>query len=73
MVIMRRTTLKPDKTGQYYRNLGRKRSRSGKDCQHKFMLGLNRNEAEARNALLERLWQSIEIGKANGPVGMSSL
>lgn len=57
---MRRTTLKPDKTGQYYRNLGWKRSRNGNVGQHKFMLGPNRKEAEARNALLERLWQSIE-------------
>ena len=55
-----RTKLKPDQNGEYYRNLGWKKTRTGQRSQHKFLLGTNKKEAEARNALLERLWQSIE-------------
>ena len=57
---MRRTALKPDSNGQYYRNLGWKRTRTGQRGQHKFLLGTNRKEAEARLLILERLWQSVE-------------
>jgi hypothetical protein len=57
---MRKTTLKPDQNGEYYRNLGWKRTRTGNRGQHKFLLGTNRKEAEARNVLLERVWQTIE-------------
>jgi hypothetical protein len=63
---MRRTPLKPDKSGQYYRNLGWKRTRTGHRGQHKFLLGTNKKEAESRNALLERLWQSIEERDGEG-------
>src|SRR5208337_568893 len=58
--IMRRSTLKPDQNGEYYRNLGWKKTRTGQRSQHKFLLGTNKKEAEARNALLERVWQPIE-------------
>jgi len=57
---MRETSLKPDKNGVIWRNLGWKKTRTGQRSQHKFNLGTSRKEAQARLVLLKRLWQSIQ-------------
>lgn len=57
---MRETSLKPDKNGVIWRNLSRKKTRTGQCSQHKFNLGTNRKEAQSRVALLKPLWQTIQ-------------
>jgi hypothetical protein len=57
---MRETSLKPDKNGVIWRNLGWKKTRTGQRSQHKFNLGTNRKEAQSRFALLKRLWQTVQ-------------
>ncbi|QGQ22003.1 hypothetical protein F1728_04530 [Gimesia benthica] len=51
---------KPDRQGQYVRQLGWKRNDSGRKIQHKFRLGSDRREAERRDGLLRQLWEEIE-------------
>ncbi|MFI4851276.1 MAG: helix-turn-helix domain-containing protein [Gimesia chilikensis] len=51
---------KPDRQGQYVRQLGWKRNDSGRKIQHKFRLGSDRREAERRDGLLRQLWEKIE-------------
>jgi hypothetical protein len=57
---MRETSLKPDRNGVIWRNLGWKKTRTGQRSQHKFNLGTNRKEAQYRFAILKRLWQTIQ-------------
>ncbi|MGA2255436.1 MAG: helix-turn-helix domain-containing protein [Thermoguttaceae bacterium] len=57
---MRERNLRPDKNGIIWRNLGWKKTRTGQRSQHKFNLGTNKKEAQARFAILKRLWQSLE-------------
>ncbi|MFP4145094.1 MAG: hypothetical protein ACLFV3_08105 [Phycisphaeraceae bacterium] len=52
----RRTGLKPDSTGQYYRQIGRK---VGVKSQPKFRLGRDRTKAELAYHRLEPLWNVV--------------
>ncbi len=54
----------PDKQGHYARQLGWKRSTTGKKVQHKFRLGRDRQVAEVRESLLRRIWEAIERRRA---------
>ena len=60
MATRRRTTWKPDHSGQYPKQIGWKLSASGKRTQHKFRLGTHQREAERREARLRALWDVIE-------------
>jgi len=51
---------KPDRQGQYARQLGWKINQSGKRVQHKFRLGTDKSAAELREALLRRVWEVVE-------------
>ena len=51
---------KPDPRGYFTRQIGWKISRSGKTQQHKFILGTDRREAEARERKLRELWDQFE-------------
>lgn len=51
---------KPDRSGNYVRQLGWKRNDNGRKIQHKFRLGTDRREAERRDGMLRQLWEEIE-------------
>ena len=54
-------SLKPDRNGHYYRNLGWAWDRSEtKLSQPKFMLGTDRRQALDRIGRLERLWELVK-------------
>lgn len=50
---------KPDKQGQYARQLGWKLNSKGAQVQHKFRLGADKRKAERRDDQLRRLWEQI--------------
>ncbi len=54
------TLSKPDREGQYARQLGWKLNARGKRVQHKFRLGSDKSAAELREALLRRVWETVE-------------
>ena len=51
---------RPDRSGQYARQLGWKLNSRQQKIQHKFRLGTDRREAESRDELLRQLWERIE-------------
>jgi hypothetical protein len=51
---------KPDREGQYARQLGWKVNGRGKRVQHKFRLGSDKSAATVREALLRRVWDIVE-------------
>jgi hypothetical protein len=51
---------KPDREGQYARQLGWKVNGRGKRVQHKFRLGSDKSAAAVREALLRRVWDIVE-------------
>lgn len=60
MASRSRLQWKPDPRGYFTRQIGWKISRSGKTQQHKFILGTDRREAEARERKLRELWDQFE-------------
>jgi hypothetical protein len=59
-VPARKTTLQPDAKGRYRPYLGWKVSGDGIRRQHRFNLGTDRREAEARMSRLRELWKEVE-------------
>ncbi len=59
MVALSRQKWKPDSRGYYTWQLGWERSKSGKLQQHKFILGMDRKDAERRERKLRELWDSF--------------
>jgi hypothetical protein len=55
-----RKTWKPGKDGQFTRQIGWRRTRSGKLGQIKFRLGSDLREARRREMMLVQLWESVE-------------
>ncbi|WP_417396041.1 helix-turn-helix domain-containing protein [Gimesia chilikensis] len=51
---------RPDRSGQYARQLGWKRNAKQQKVQHKFRLGSDRRTAESRDELLRKMWERIE-------------
>jgi hypothetical protein len=51
---------RPDRSGQYARQLGWKHNSRQQKVQHKFRLGTDRREAERRDELLRQLWERLE-------------
>jgi len=60
MATRTRKTWKPQKDGQYVRQLGWKRGREGKLAQAKFRLGTDVGEARRREMMLAEFWQCVE-------------
>ncbi len=60
---------KPDAKGHYTRQLGWKTNEKGQRVQHKFRLGSDKREAELREALLRKVWETI----ASSPYGSVAL
>jgi integrase len=65
MAIRTRKTWKPQRDGQYVRQLGWKRGTNGKLTQPKFRLGTDPREAKRREIMLTELWEHVEQ-QANG-------
>ncbi len=59
MATRSRRNWKPDSRGYYTRQIGWKRSKSGKLLQPKFILGQDRKEAEKRERKLKELWDTF--------------
>lgn len=57
---------KPDKQGQYARQLGWKLNSKGTRVQHKFRLGTDKREAERRDDRLRQLWEKIDGDAPDG-------
>lgn len=60
MSIRTRRTWRPGKDGQFTRQLGWQRSRSGKLVQVKFRLGSDLREVRRREMMLVQLWERVE-------------
>ncbi len=58
MATRSRRNWKPDSRGYYTRQIGWKRSKSGKLLQPKFILGQDRKEAEKRERKLKEIWDT---------------
>ena len=56
----RKTDLRPDAKGRYRPYLGWKVGEDGVRRQHRFSLGTDRKEAEARMSRLRELWAELE-------------
>jgi len=63
MVTRFRTQWKPNSKGYYERQIGWKRSSSGKLLQHKFLLGTDLREAQRRERKLRELWDRFEASQ----------
>src|SRR3954454_20298700 len=59
MATRKRPELARDSRGYYKRDLGWK-VKDRKFVQHRFLLGKNKAQAEARNERLERVWDAVE-------------
>ena len=57
---MRKKSLKADRKGQFWVNIGWKLTKNGKRSQAKIGLGESQKDAERRNARIEQLWEDIE-------------
>jgi hypothetical protein len=68
MAARTRKTWKPQRDGQYVRQLGWKRGPSGKLTQVKFRLGTDLREAKRREMMLVELWESVEEDAKTEPV-----
>ena len=60
MATRSKKTWKSDSRGYFTRQIGWKRTPSGKLQQHKFILGTDRREAETRERKLRELWETYE-------------
>ena len=68
MASRTRKSWKPQRDGQYARQLGWKRGSNGKLIQPKFRLGSDVREARRREMMLTYLWEYIEQHAATTPV-----
>ena len=68
MAARTRKTWKPQRDGQYVRQLGWKRGPSGKLTQVKFRLGTDLREAKRREMMLVELWEYVEEDAKTEPV-----
>jgi hypothetical protein len=68
MAIRTRKTWKPQRDGQYVRQLGWKRGSNGKLTQPKFRLGTDLREAKRREITLTELWEHVEQQADGEPV-----
>ena len=59
MAIRTRKSWKPQRDGQYVRQLGWKRGPKGKLIQPKFRLGTDLREARRREMMLADLWEQV--------------
>lgn len=57
---MRKKSLKADRNGQFWVNVGWKLTKSGKRSQAKVCLGVSKKDAERRTTRIEQLWEDIE-------------
>ena len=60
IAIRTRKTWKPQRDGQYVRQLGWKHGRNGKLVQAKFRLGTDLREARRREMMLSEIWECVE-------------
>ena len=68
MATRTRKTWKPQRDGQYVRQLGWKRGRNGKRVQAKFRLGTDLREARRREMMLSEVWERVEQDAGTEPV-----
>ncbi len=67
----RKNDLRPDAKGRYRPYLGWKIGENGVRRQHRFNLGSDRKEAEARMARLRELWAEMEKLGGDEPIWAS--